>query len=152
MDRRLTLEELKNLIASHKKERDGRVRDRIKAVLLYDKGYNYSKIAEILLLDDETIRRHVQDYFSQHKLAPENGGSSYRSRFAPPRYLGALPASAFWGAASTHQRGPRPGAATKNSDRRRTRLNGGCVVAGEYSGNFTDLAEGVWGHDHLHHP
>lgn len=75
MDRRLTPEERKNLITSHKKERDGRVRDRIKAVLLYDKGYNYSKIAEILLLDDETIRRHIQDYFSQHKLAPENGGS-----------------------------------------------------------------------------
>lgn len=75
MDRRLTSDERKNLITSHKKERDKRVCDRIKAVLLYDKGYNYSKIAEILLLDDETIRRHIQDYFSQHKLAPENGGS-----------------------------------------------------------------------------
>ena len=75
MDRSLTPTERKNLIASHKKERDKRVCDRIKAVLLYDKGYNYSKIAEILLLDDETIRRHIHDYFSDHKLAPENGGS-----------------------------------------------------------------------------
>lgn len=80
MDRRLTSSERKNLIDSHKKERDYRVRDRIKAVLLHDKGYNYSQIAEILLLDDETIRRHINDYFSSHKLAPENGGSqSYLS-------------------------------------------------------------------------
>lgn len=80
MDRRLTPDERKNLIASHKKERDKRVCDRIKAVLLYDKGYNYTQIAEILLLDDETIRRHVDDYFSIQKLISKNGGSqSYLS-------------------------------------------------------------------------
>jgi transposase len=28
-----------------------------------------------LLLDDETIRRHIKDYFAKNKLAPENGGS-----------------------------------------------------------------------------
>ena len=61
---------------SHRKERDGKVRDRIKAVLLRDNGYSYSEIARILLLDDESIRRHVQDYFNTHKLAPENGGST----------------------------------------------------------------------------
>ena len=80
MDRRLTPEERKNLIASHKKERDKRICDRIKAVLAHDDGYTYSEIANILLLDDETIRRHINDYFSAHKLAPENGGSqSYLS-------------------------------------------------------------------------
>lgn len=75
MDRDITPEERKNLIISHKKERDKRVCDRIKAVLAYDDGYTYSEIAHILLLDDETIRRHINDYFSTHKLAPENGGS-----------------------------------------------------------------------------
>ena len=75
MDRRLTSSERKNLIHSHKKERDGRVRDRIKAVLAHDDGYTYSEIAKILLLDDETIRRHISDYFSAHKIIPENGGS-----------------------------------------------------------------------------
>jgi transposase len=49
--------------------------DGIKAVLAYDDGYSYSDIARILLLDDETIRRHVEDYFSKRKLKPENGGS-----------------------------------------------------------------------------
>ena len=48
MDRSLTPTERKNLIASHKKERDKRVCDRIKAVLAYDDGYHYSEIAKIL--------------------------------------------------------------------------------------------------------
>ena len=75
MTRTLTSTERKELTRCHKKERDGRVRDRIKAVLAFDDGYNYSAISRILLLDDETIRRHIDDYFSAHKLAPENGGS-----------------------------------------------------------------------------
>lgn len=76
MTRKLTSKERSDLQTRHKKERDKRVCDRIKAVLAYDDGYSYSEIARLLLLDDETIRRHVEDYFSKHKLAPENGGST----------------------------------------------------------------------------
>lgn len=75
MERRLTAQERADLQKRHKKERDGRIRDRIKAVLAYDDGYTYSEIARILLLDDETIRRHINVYFSKNKLKPENGGS-----------------------------------------------------------------------------
>ena len=75
MERKLTRKQREELLASHRVERDGRVRDRIKAVLAYDDGYNYSEIAKILLLDDETIRRHVEDYFCKVKLKPGNGGS-----------------------------------------------------------------------------
>ena len=75
MVRRLTSKERENLITSHRKERDKRICDRIKAVLAYDDGYSYSEIANILLLDDETIRRHIDEFFKQNKLAPENGGS-----------------------------------------------------------------------------
>ena len=75
MERKLKAQERKRLLKSHRKERDGKVRDRIKAVLAYDDGYSYSEIARILLLDDETVRRHIKDYFSKNKLAPENGGS-----------------------------------------------------------------------------
>lgn len=60
----------------HKKERDKRVCDRIKAVLAYDDGYTYTEIARLLLLDDETVRRHIEAYLSKQKLKPENGGSS----------------------------------------------------------------------------
>lgn len=59
MENILTSAERQKLMVRHRKERDGRVRDRIKAVLAYDDGYSYSEIARILLLDDETIRRHI---------------------------------------------------------------------------------------------
>jgi len=71
----LTSAERNKLIQRHKKERDKRVCDRIKAVLAYDDGYTYSEIAKILLLDDETIRRHIDDYQKSKKLDTENGGS-----------------------------------------------------------------------------
>lgn len=75
MERKLSSKERTHLITAHRNERNGKVRDRIKAVLAYDDGYSYSEIAKILLLDDETIRRHIRDYFDKNKLAPENGGS-----------------------------------------------------------------------------
>ncbi|MGC8483915.1 MAG: IS630 family transposase [Thermodesulfobium sp.] len=74
MERKLTQQERERLIASHRKERDRKVCDRIKAVLLRDQGYSTQEIAKILLLDEETIRRHIQDYFLKSKLAAENGG------------------------------------------------------------------------------
>jgi predicted ArsR family transcriptional regulator len=76
MEKILTSTEREKLIHRHRKERDGRVRDRIKAILAYDDGYSYSEIAKILLLDDETIRRHVEDYLKNQKLTTENGGST----------------------------------------------------------------------------
>lgn len=75
MERKLTQSERQYLIKGHRMSSNARVRDRIKAVLAYDDGYNFSEIAKILLLDDETIRRHINDYFLQNKLEPENGGS-----------------------------------------------------------------------------
>jgi transposase len=75
MEKLLTSKERENLIQRHRKERDKRVCDRIKAVLAYDDGYSYSEIAKILLLDDETIRRHIEDYQTKKKLNPESGGS-----------------------------------------------------------------------------
>lgn len=75
MERKLSSKERSHLIKRHRKERDGRIRDRIKAVLAYDKGYSYSEVAELLLLDDETIRRHIEDYFNSKKVKPNNGGS-----------------------------------------------------------------------------
>jgi len=75
MEWKLTDTERKNLIQQHRHERDGRIRDRIKAVLAYADGYSYSEIARILLLDDETIRRHIHDYHKENKLSTNNGGS-----------------------------------------------------------------------------
>lgn len=63
------------LIAQHKRERDKRICDRIKAVLLYDKDWSVGKIAEALLLSDDAVREHIAQYRESQKLKPENGGS-----------------------------------------------------------------------------
>ncbi|MDB6096510.1 MAG: family transposase, partial [Francisellaceae bacterium] len=59
MLRKLNPTEKQELKSLHHKERDKRKCDRIKAVLAFDDGYSYVEIARILLLDDETIRRHI---------------------------------------------------------------------------------------------
>ena len=63
------------LRAQHKHERDGRVRDSIKAVLLFDRGWTPQQIAEALLISDQAVRNHIEDYKTTHKLKPESGGS-----------------------------------------------------------------------------
>lgn len=59
----------------HKHERDGRIRDRIKAVLLTDKGWSPQQIAEALLISDQAVRNHLDDYRVSRKLKPASGGS-----------------------------------------------------------------------------
>jgi hypothetical protein len=71
----LSTEERNHLRSQHKKERDKRVCDRIKAVLLYDEGWTYEQIAHVLLLTHEAVRQHVFDYQSSRKLKPQSGGS-----------------------------------------------------------------------------
>lgn len=73
--RKLTEIEKVELKDQHRGERDRRICDRIKAVLLYDKGYNVIEISDILLLSHECIRKHLIDYHNNHKLKPGNGGS-----------------------------------------------------------------------------
>ncbi len=66
------------LISQHKRERDKRVCDRIKAVLLFDKGWSIPAIAEALLLSEDAIRDHITEYRDSKKLKPENGGSAQK--------------------------------------------------------------------------
>jgi transposase len=72
----LTDAERVQLRIQHKKERDKRVCDRIKAVLLYDKGWPVAAVAEALLLSEDAIRDHISEYKQSQKLKPESGGSS----------------------------------------------------------------------------
>lgn len=71
----LTIEERERLRRRHRSEKDGRTRDRIKAVLLADKGWSFKAIAEALLLDEETISKHVDAYAEEKKLSIQTGGS-----------------------------------------------------------------------------
>ena len=75
MKKFLNKEERKQLTEQHRQEKDGRTRDRIKAVLMSDTGWTFKDIAEALLLDQETISRHVKEYREQQKLTINTGGS-----------------------------------------------------------------------------
>lgn len=71
----LTSEQKDELDILHDNTRDGRVRDRIKAVLLRSEGWSTQMIAQALRLHETTIVRHINDYVEKDKLKPENGGS-----------------------------------------------------------------------------
>ena len=63
------------LLKRHRNERDGKVRDRIKAILLRDDGLTYVEIARVLFLSDEGVRKQVEDYIQQEKLELKSGGT-----------------------------------------------------------------------------
>ena len=71
----LSPEEIVDLRKQHRQERDKRVCDRIKAVLAYNNGHSYERIAEMLLLDESTIRRHIEHYKALKLLNSRSGGS-----------------------------------------------------------------------------
>lgn len=71
----LSVEEKQTLENQHKLERDGRVRDRIKAVLLYSEGWTQLQISQALRIRPETVHDHIEDYKHVQKLKPINGGS-----------------------------------------------------------------------------
>ena len=59
----------------HRYEGDGRVRDRIKAVLLKSEDWTNKAIAQALRIHEETVRQHLTEWMTDEKLKPENGGS-----------------------------------------------------------------------------
>jgi transposase len=66
----------KNLLETrHQVERDGRVRDRIKAVLLKSEGWTNKAIGQALRIHSETVAQHLRDWNQEEKLSPQNGGS-----------------------------------------------------------------------------
>lgn len=71
----LNEQERATLRTQHKQERDKRIADRIKAVLLYDDGWSPQQIAKALFISDQAVRDHVEDYKASNKLKPESGGS-----------------------------------------------------------------------------
>lgn len=71
----LSDEQRQELLYRHRGERDRRVADRIKAVLLRDDGWSHERIAQALFLSDEAIRKHLRDYERNAKLTTDNGGS-----------------------------------------------------------------------------
>lgn len=76
MTNKLKPEEILSLKKRHRTEKSGDVRDRIKAVILSDRGWSEEKIAEALLIHLDTAKRHLKDYHNlQQKLKSVSGGS-----------------------------------------------------------------------------
>ena len=65
MTQKLTTEQLDELKRLHRHEHGRRFADRIKAILLLDDGYSYSQVAQILLLDDQTVRNYEMIFAQQ---------------------------------------------------------------------------------------
>jgi transposase len=57
------------LKARHRQERDKRLCDRIKSILLLDDGWSCAQVAYALLLDEDTIRRYRKTYLEGGKEA-----------------------------------------------------------------------------------
>jgi transposase len=74
----LTESEKEDLEYRHRKERDRRVADRFKAILLSAEGWTQKQIAQALRIRYETVQNHLNDYRNHKKLKPENGGSESR--------------------------------------------------------------------------
>jgi transposase len=68
--------ERRELLKRHKAERDGRIKDRIKAVLLYDDGWTPPQIAKALFIDEKTIREHLKLYEEEQNLMLKHKGSA----------------------------------------------------------------------------
>ena len=75
MYRILTEIERSELLSRHKTEKEKRIADRIKAVLLVDEGWSYEEIAKALFLDDSTVRTHVKKYMDYRELKASHKGS-----------------------------------------------------------------------------
>ena len=84
---KLSEETKKILEARHRKERDGRIKDRIKAVLLKDEGWTYKQIAQALRIHELTVSEHLDDWEKEEKLKPNNGGSESKLNKKESRLL-----------------------------------------------------------------
>jgi transposase len=72
----LTADQKETLISRHKKCRDKRECDRIKAVLLDAKDWSIASIADALLLHETSVTRHINDFNPLGELTSTSGGSS----------------------------------------------------------------------------
>ena len=63
------------LEARHKKSRDKRESDRIKAVLLRNEGWPTPMIAQALRVHETSVVRFIDNYLDSEKLTIESGGS-----------------------------------------------------------------------------
>lgn len=61
----LTPEQRRDFRLTHRAERNKRIADRIKAILALDAGWSFTEVAEILCLDDESVRRFHRTFLDE---------------------------------------------------------------------------------------
>lgn len=71
----LTETQKSDLEKRHRSERNAKVRDRIKAVLLHSEGWTQEHIAQALRIHESTVWDHLNEYREKEKLEIESGGS-----------------------------------------------------------------------------
>lgn len=74
-----TQEEKNTIKGLHRSCKERKHADKLKAILLLDKGYCCTQVGEILLLDDDTIRIYRSTYLNQGAealLSDNNKGTS----------------------------------------------------------------------------
>ena len=67
MNIQLTQGQKIELETQHKKERDRKVGDRIKAILLSSEGWSQSQIAQALRIHETTVATHIKEYLDEKK-------------------------------------------------------------------------------------
>ena len=87
MEINLSDSEKKDLESRHKKERDKRVADRMKAVLLKSEKWTDKNIAIALRTHEDTVRTHLDDWCREKKLQGESGGSAGKLNHEMSRLL-----------------------------------------------------------------
>lgn len=89
MEIKLTSKEKAQLEVRHQIERDKRVCDRIKSVLLRDEDWSVAKIAQALRLSNDTVSRYLCDYLETKSVDPTYQGSSEKLSFEQSEILKA---------------------------------------------------------------
>ncbi|MCU8020954.1 IS630 family transposase [Shewanella sp. SM78] len=93
----LTPEQKQVLETQHAQTRDGRIRDRIKAVLLASEGWTPAMISQALRIHESTVRNHLADYTLEqygvqytvagmHKWLRKNGFSYKKPKGVPHKF------------------------------------------------------------------
>ena len=80
MKLKLTEEEKAKIKQLHKRCKERRHADKLKALLMLDEGFSCVEIGRLLLLDDDTIRNYREQYLNfgaEHLLTDKNKGRSF---------------------------------------------------------------------------
>lgn len=87
---KLSQEETNKIKRLHRSCKQRKIADKLKAILLLDKGHSCVEVGEILLLDDDTIRKYRNIYLNQGAESLFNDNNNGTKAFLSSEQLDAL--------------------------------------------------------------